>query len=337
MANVTLAPAPGLCDRRALGPVSLVAPVLSSPAYAGSSPAITPGTWSGSPTLTYSLEIDGVEVESGSEQEVEAYVYTLADEGLDAVVYEIADGNVPGAAPSNTVTVYDLSTEAGYHLDIFADPANVELVDDAGTSRVSEWAELARAGTYVQGTMGNRPAWVASRASLGGRPAVHLPGSARYMNGGPGVGASDITAYFFGDMLAASSALRLLLSTATANGLYLYQTVNATDGPRGFRDEVGSKHFTAAASTGAQAFTWKLVRGGAAGSSIGYRGNTAVGTATCGSFAAGAASTLGRFATVDTQYADLMLGRLTLFAAAHNDATQARVRGWGASYYEIVL
>lgn len=236
--------------------------------------------------------------------------------------------------PSDT---YDPATETGYHLDVFADAANVETVDDNGTTRVSSWAERAQAGTYTQGTMGNRPAWIASEASLGGRSAVHFPGSARYLSGGPGIGATDITAYFFGDMLAASSALRLLLSTATASGLYLYQTVNATDGPRGFRDEVGSKHFTAAATTGAQVFTWRLARGGAANSSIGYRGDDAIGTATCGSFAAGAASTIGRFSSVDTQYADAKWGRLLIYSALHDAATRARVWAWGSSYYEIAL
>lgn len=85
--------------------VNTVAPVLGGATYAGGSPAVTAGTWSGNPTLTYSLEVNGVEVASGTEQQIEAYVYVLGDEGYNAILYEIPNGDTAAQVASNTVAI----------------------------------------------------------------------------------------------------------------------------------------------------------------------------------------------------------------------------------------
>lgn len=227
---------------------------------------------------------------------------------------------------------YDPSSEAGYAFDLFARPANVTVVDDSGTARVSAWAELVSAGAYSQGTMASRPLWLPSEATLNNRAAVQF--SAHSLDASIGITAADHTFYFFGTMDAASAALRVLLGfiTSPSSGrLYLYQTESA--GNVGYFDGGGVQAFGAAA-TGAQALTWVLDRGGTA---EGFRGNSSIGTDTCANFLASDASRLGQNPTVGGQSAAAKVGRLIGFTGLHDGTTQGRVRAWGASYYGISL
>lgn len=235
-----------------------------------------------------------------------------------------------GSAPA-----YDPSSETGYAFDLFAAAANVTVVDDSGTDRVSSWTELVSETAYTQGTMADRPPWLSSEASLNSKPAVHFNGS-HYMNAAIGIAASGHTFYLFANMEAITNSLRVLLGFAetTSARLYLYQTTNAASGPVGYFDGNVRSFSSGASTTGAQVLTWYLDRGS---TGTGYRGESSIGTATCSAFSAGTSSRLGANPTTLGQYAVTRVGRLIGFSGLHDAATRARVWGWGESYYGITL
>lgn len=148
-------------------PANTVAPTLGGGMYAGSSPAITPGIWTGSPTLTYSLEVNGVEVASGTEAEVEAYVYAIADEGLDAQLREIPNGNAALQASSGTVRIWNPLEDSGIKLWLRADKG-ITLA----STKVSAWVSQAGDASLAQATDATRPTFVSSDSNFNNRATV---------------------------------------------------------------------------------------------------------------------------------------------------------------------
>jgi hypothetical protein len=156
--------------------VNTVAPVLGGATYAGGSPAVTVGTWSGSPTLTYSLEVNGVEVVSGTEQQIEAYVYVLGDEGYNAILYEIPNGNAGAQVASNTVAInlatrlIALATAASATWQQLS-LARREALDLSG----ADWLDVSgNARTLVKQGAGTAT-W--SNTALDGAPGISADGS----------------------------------------------------------------------------------------------------------------------------------------------------------------
>lgn len=172
----------GAFARRSSDPMNSVPPVLGGDLYAGGSPAITPGTWSGSPSLTYSLEVDGVEVESGDQATVEAYVFTLGDEGFTAELFEIPNGDTGSAVASNAETV-DLAAKI---IALFAAVSwtvlglflarrkalDVQVVSD---THVETWANWGTGSDATQATDAARFTW--SDTAINGLPAVTADGN----------------------------------------------------------------------------------------------------------------------------------------------------------------
>lgn len=164
--------------RAASGPVNTVAPVLGGATYAGGSPAITPGTWSGAPTLTYSLEVDGQQVASGNEAAVEAYVYTLADEGLDAVLYEIPNGATGSQVASNTVAIDLAARIAALYTAAGLVTPGIFLVRRSALdlslvgSAVETWINRGTGGNATQATGTSRPTY--SATAVNSRPGMTL-------------------------------------------------------------------------------------------------------------------------------------------------------------------
>ncbi len=88
-------------------PVNSVAPSLSWNPTIGNSPTVTPGTWTGSPTLTYNLRRDGVDVVGQTGRtlaQINAYVSAAADIKPALTVFEIPNGDTAAGVASNAIT-----------------------------------------------------------------------------------------------------------------------------------------------------------------------------------------------------------------------------------------
>ena len=167
------------------GPVNTVAPVIAGTVNVGSSVAVTPGTWTGSPTLTYSLYrggvIDGTEV-GRTEAQAEAYVFVAADIGPTIVWREIANGVPANFADSNTLQFTDL-----------ASLSPTFLVDERGQvgSPISPWNDQSGNGrNLTQVTAAFRPT---TGGTINGFAAPTVDGTQQYMNGPAATGGNAYT------------------------------------------------------------------------------------------------------------------------------------------------
>lgn len=173
--------------RRAAGevaPTITVAPVLTWAVAIGSSPAITPPTYTGSPgTITYTLKRDGVAVgglTDVTEATIEAHVGVDADIGPNLKVMATVTNGAGSDSDDSNVVVFDdatlLPNVALGHTYASAPNGNGITLADGGTT-VDVWA-----ATYGGDPLSiilvatNRPAWSAS-GGAGGRPRVVFDGS----------------------------------------------------------------------------------------------------------------------------------------------------------------
>jgi hypothetical protein len=220
------------------GPTNTSAPVLGE-AYAGASPAITAGTWSGSPTLTYSLKVNGVEVVAGDEATVEAYVYVLGDEGYDAILYEIPDGTTGSQVASDTVAVdlmtkiIEVATAASIaSLGLFpVRRSDLDLTLLSG--KVADWANWGTGSDATQATDSARLTY--SATANNGKPGVLADGGDYAVTGAidPGAATAEALMAFFSDSDTAprcpaaigditTTALILFVNAGAAGDLDVY-------------------------------------------------------------------------------------------------------------------
>jgi hypothetical protein len=169
--------------RRTLGggalPANTVPPAITWTLSIGNSPTLTPGTWTGSPSLSYTLYRDGVAdgTETGrSEAQVEAYVAVAADIGPAAVLWYEDDAVSSTSAASNSVTyahATDLPDTA-----IGIGTAGLTLADSDTT--VQQWdatmGGMSAAVSLSAPASGNRPAYSAT-GGPSSKPMVTFDGS----------------------------------------------------------------------------------------------------------------------------------------------------------------
>lgn len=223
---------------------------------------------------------------------------------------------------------YDPSSESGYTLDLWAESG----VTEAGTG-VSSWVDGAGAVAFAQGTDANRPTYIASEATLGGKPCVHFdaPSLDLLTTGSLSAPSSEWTLYLFGDFLTsgATDVQQWLLDTQTGRLAWLFATTNALGG---FYD--GAYQRAAGLSTGAHSWVWVTDAsagavyedGSLVGSTVPVTTRAIGGTVGVGAAYNGAAGT----------GSDVKIGRLLLFAGQHDADTRARVEAWGIAHYGIV-
>jgi hypothetical protein len=148
-------------------PVNSIPPVLAWTVSIGNSPTITPGTWSESPTLTYTLYRDGVAdgTEVGrTEAQAEAYVAVAADIGPTLLWRETATNGAGSATSDSNSVTYAHATDL---------PDSAIGIGTAGLT-------LADSDTTVQqwdATLGGKSAAVSlSAPASGNRPAYSATG-----------------------------------------------------------------------------------------------------------------------------------------------------------------
>ena len=148
------------------GVANLTPPVVTWTGAVGSSPAITPGTWTGGPTLTYTLYRDGVPVtgaEGLTEAAAEAYDAVSADAAATntvapAVALTVLIGNTPAITPG-TWTTPDLVWR---EIPNGSDPAGVDSNTINHTPTLTY--DLQRNAVDVGGQTGKTEAQTESRA-----------------------------------------------------------------------------------------------------------------------------------------------------------------------------
>jgi len=170
-----------------VAPVITVAPVLTWAVTIGSSPAVTPPTYTGSPgTITYTLKRDGAAVgglTDVSEATIEAHVGVDADIGPNILVTAtVTNGAGADSEDSNTVVFNDATYLPNVALGhTYAGAPNghgITLAD--GDTTIDVWAAtyggdpLAIVLQALAAT--NRPAWSAA-GGAGGRPQAVFDGS----------------------------------------------------------------------------------------------------------------------------------------------------------------
>jgi hypothetical protein len=179
-----LYPAYSIAQRRVIAPTITVAPVLTWDVTIGSSPAVTPPTYTGSPgTITYTLRRDGVPVAGltdVSEATIEAHVGVGADitpalgERLLVVDVEatVTNGAGSDSAASNAVSYY-LDT---HFRDVWDPDVGVTLED--GDTTVESIADQGPGGvTLASAGLGTRPTHNASDSGFGGEPSMTFDGA----------------------------------------------------------------------------------------------------------------------------------------------------------------
>lgn len=224
----------GVRASSALRVANLSAPVLGGDLFAGGSPTITPGSWTGAPALTYSLEVNGAEVASGSQATVEAYVFALADEGFSAQVLEIPNGDVGGQVGSNTPTV-DLAAKVAalyaavswtcYGIFLARRKAlDVSVVSD---THVETWVNQGTGSDATQATDTSRPTW--SDTAVNSLPGLTLDGGDYLATGN--VDSSGCTAYILTAMLTDSlTSLHIPAEYGDVSGSGIRLRINDTVG-----------------------------------------------------------------------------------------------------------
>jgi hypothetical protein len=174
-------------------PTNSVAPSVSWTGILGSSPTITPGTWSNSPTLTYTLYRNGVAVvgQTGrTAAQLNAYVAVAAD----LVTAGVAGGQslkwkeIPNGVDANGVftnTILYAAAKVTTALTATWDGDIATLT----SGKVSDWPNQSAAGSFLQGTAGARPLQIADCDPTGTHDAIRTNGTTDFMGGGPALSA----------------------------------------------------------------------------------------------------------------------------------------------------
>jgi hypothetical protein len=159
-------------------PVNSVAPVIAGTVTIGGSVTITAGTWSGAPTLTYTLVRggvdDGTEV-NRTEAQAEAYAFVAADIGPTLVWREIATnagGTVTEDSNALQWTPAQLTNlRAWYRGDLGVTLAGAD---------VSAWADQSGNGNDLA-TGGTSPLFIGLDAGFNQKPAVQFDGGTEWL------------------------------------------------------------------------------------------------------------------------------------------------------------
>lgn len=158
-------------------PENTAAPTLAGTVEIGASLAVTPGTWTGSPSLTYTLLRDGTPIaglDGVSEATIEAYALVSADIGPSLVLRE--SDSVSSTSADSTAVKYDLGT---HWYDVF-DVAEATLAD--GDTTVDSILSTTGTGNEIAApAASNRPAYSASDAGFNDQPAASGDGSSDYL------------------------------------------------------------------------------------------------------------------------------------------------------------
>lgn len=161
-------------------PYADAAPALAGVAKVGASLAVTPGTWTGAPTLRYQLYrgsiADGTLVDQ-TEAQIEAYALVAGDVGpaLRVLEYPIGRSDLGVLSSAVRFTKDDLD-QIGAALALFG-REGVTLVS---TDHVSAQADQSGGGwSLTQATDGNRPR---ARGYWNGVPCLYYDGNAFALN-----------------------------------------------------------------------------------------------------------------------------------------------------------
>ncbi len=160
--------------------VNLSAPVLTGPVLVGSSFTVTPGSWSGSPTLTYTLYRDGVA--DGTQvgrtlAQINAYLQVSADVKPLLTVKEIPNGLTGSAVTSNSISYTPDPAESGLAFDY--DPLIANMTKD-GSDRVSAWNDGSALARHLgMAVTASQPTWFNNQ--INGTLPVVRTGPNRYM------------------------------------------------------------------------------------------------------------------------------------------------------------
>lgn len=213
-------------------PANVTPPVLSGTVGIGLSLSIAPGTWTGSPSLTYTLNRDGIAIgglSNVSEATIEAYALVAADIGPDLDVIE-----------SDSVSAIDAFSNVVVWDDVVRAPNTAIWVSDDGRTDVSGavdvWASTYGGKSCTLTAIGasNRPA-VNLTGGVGSRPLITTDGTDDVLMGSITLGAAHTANEFavtgarvaygaLGDVIIGyynSAALRYAMRDRTTGLLYL--------------------------------------------------------------------------------------------------------------------
>jgi hypothetical protein len=162
--------------------VNTAPPALSGTFLIDQTLAVTPGTWTGSPSLTYTLLRDGAPI-SGlagvSEATIEAYTLVAADIGPSLVLREV--DSVSSTHADSSSIIYAHATHLP-NTAIGVSTAGLTLAD--ANTTVNQWAATLGgvSCTLAAGASTNRPAYNAT-GGVGSRPLVTFDGADDRLNG----------------------------------------------------------------------------------------------------------------------------------------------------------
>lgn len=163
-----------------LPPTNVVPPTLTGAVHLGDSPTVAAGTWTGSPSLTYTYKRDGVAVgglEGVSLATILAHVYVAADVGPTITVDEVPNGNTGSAVPTNALAWDDVQA---------ANDAGGRAVWDArhvtfSGSDVATVTDRSGHGNGLAVGTGTAPAYVASDAGFNDEPCITADGGTEWL------------------------------------------------------------------------------------------------------------------------------------------------------------
>lgn len=165
----------------------LTPPILAGATYAGGSPSVTPPVYSdaGEPD-SYSLRVNGVEVESGDAATIEAYVYTLGDEGYTAVLRAIRSGfpdsDSAGVEINLATKILAVASAASIAvLGLFLARRKALDVSVVSDTHVETWVNRGTGSDATQATDSARPTW--SDSAINSLPGMTLDGGDALLTG----------------------------------------------------------------------------------------------------------------------------------------------------------
>jgi hypothetical protein len=193
-------------------PANTVPPSITWALTIGSSPTLTPGTWTGSPSLTYSLRRDGVDVvgQTGrTEAQIEAYLATASDVVASGLVVREVDSVSATSADSNSVAYLPSIDPTAL---MWWDPSSV-------SGAVSSWVDQIASVAATQATGTKQP--TASATAIGGSyPGVTSDGGDSLVASGAGAvlsGKSLLTITAVMRDAVSTNLVALELTTAAAS------------------------------------------------------------------------------------------------------------------------
>jgi hypothetical protein len=161
-------------------PVNSVAPVIAGTVTIGGSVTITAGTWSGAPTLTYTLVrggvADGTEV-NRTEAQAEAYVFVAADIGPSIVWRETATNAGGSDSEDSNALSFSPTQLTNVRLWLRAD-----LGVTLNGADVDIWADQSGAGNdFSAAAAANQPLFIGLDAGFNQKPAVQFDGGSEWL------------------------------------------------------------------------------------------------------------------------------------------------------------